>query len=95
MYSINKKINIICKALGYKTRTDILSEINSEKDLTLSKLSERFKMLPETLRFHLNELKKANLVLSKKKKKEVRLSINTKLLEETAEKIRQITSQTN
>ena len=82
MYSINRKMNNVCKALGYKTRTDILYEIQKEGDLTLSELSKRFRMKKETLRFHVDKLKQSQLILSKKKGKYVFLHINNSLFSE-------------
>lgn len=84
MYSINTKYNKIFKAIGYKTRTDILTEIKNDDSLTLTKLLERFKMSRETLRFHIHILKDSGLVTSKHHKNEIFLSLNRPLIKEVS-----------
>ncbi|MHA1550084.1 MAG: winged helix-turn-helix domain-containing protein [Alphaproteobacteria bacterium] len=81
MYSINKDMHTIFKALGYKTRTDILQEIKDNPEMTLSKLSDKFKMSIQTLRFHVQELKNAKLIISRKKNGSVCFIFNKKHLE--------------
>ncbi len=84
MYSVNSKFNKVFKAIGYKTRTDILTELRKDSTLTLSKLSKKFRMSPRTLSFHIKELKNAKVILSKKKKNEVFFKINENLLAEAS-----------
>ncbi len=90
MYSINTNFNQIFKAIGYKTRTDILIEIRKDKDMTLTKLSKKFKMSPRTLSFHIKELKNADIIISRKKKNEVFFSINEIVLNKAVNVLKRI-----
>ncbi len=78
MYSINSDFNKIFKAIGYKTRTDILKEICNVNYMTLSKLAKKFNMSKQTLDFHIKELKTAGIINSKRKDGTVRLIFNRK-----------------
>ena len=80
MYSVNANYNTIFKAIGYKTRTDILREISKDENLSLKKLSEKFKMSKQTLNYHIRELKLANIIKTKRKNRELLLSVNTQVL---------------
>ncbi len=76
MFTVNEKFNTIFKTIGYKTRTDILIEIQKNPNLTLTELSKKFKMSLTTLIFHVQKLKNAKVVKSKRTKKGVMLSLN-------------------
>ncbi|MHA1549843.1 MAG: winged helix-turn-helix domain-containing protein [Alphaproteobacteria bacterium] len=67
MYSINLEMNKIFKVLSYKTRTDILQEIQKDSGMTLSSLARKFKMSKQTLEFHVNILKNVGLLQSRRK----------------------------
>ncbi|MHA1540826.1 MAG: winged helix-turn-helix domain-containing protein [Alphaproteobacteria bacterium] len=75
MYSINTNFNEIFKAISYKTRTDILIEINKNPNLTLTKLSEKFKMSRITLEFHIQKLKSSGMIKSTRRKDGINLSL--------------------
>ncbi len=81
MYSINAEFNKIFKAICYKTRTDILSEIANNKKLTLTDLSKKFKMKIQTLDFHIQKLKDAGLIKSKRKNGSILLVFNKKKID--------------
>ncbi|MHA1541001.1 MAG: winged helix-turn-helix domain-containing protein [Alphaproteobacteria bacterium] len=78
MYSINAEFNKIFKAICYKTRTDILSEIASNNKLTLTELSKKFKMKTQTLDFHIQKLKDVGIIKSKRQKGSILLVFNKK-----------------
>ncbi len=76
MYSINRKFNKIFNAIGYKTRTDILEEISKSETLTLYKLAKKFSMSKQTLKFHIQKLKDAKIITSKRKDNSILLILN-------------------
>ncbi len=76
MYSINKEFNKIFKAIGYKTRTDILYEISKNEKLSLTELSKKFNMNIQTLDFHIQKLKDAGIINSKRKSGSILLILN-------------------
>ncbi|MHA1550143.1 MAG: ArsR/SmtB family transcription factor [Alphaproteobacteria bacterium] len=80
MYLINQDFNTIFKAIGYKTRTDILQEIARDENLCLTKLAKKFKMSKKTLEYHIKELKQAKIILTKRNKNEILLILNRQVL---------------
>ena len=80
MFSINKNFNTIFKAIGYKTRTDILQEIAKDDSLCLTKLAKKFNMSRKTLEYHIKELKSAKIIVTKRNKNEMLLLLNKNVL---------------
>ena len=87
MYESNTDINNAFKALGHKTRTDVMDEIKKNKEgLTLKNLQEIFKIPIKTMFFHVSIMKKAKLFKSRKKNGSIYLILNKKkmkLIEKT------------
>jgi len=81
MFSINSDFNKIFKAICYKTRTDILQELARDNNLTLTKLSKKFKMKISTLEFHVQKLKDVGVIKSKRKDGSVLLIFNRQKIE--------------
>jgi ArsR family transcriptional regulator len=60
-----------CKALGDETRQRILEILQEEGELCVSGLVERFNVSQPTISHHLNFLKQANLVTSRREGKQI------------------------
>ncbi len=83
MYELNSDINNIFKALGHKTRTDLLDIIRNKKDgITLYQLAELFKTPLQTIAFHLAIMKRAKMFKSRKKSGEIYLTIDKKRMKQ-------------
>ncbi len=83
MYGENENINNIFKALGYKTRTDIVRKLSTEKDgLSLKELQDFFKIPIKTLFFHVNILKRAKILKTHKDKGYIFLTVNKSVFNE-------------
>jgi len=65
-----------CKALGDETRQRILEVLQSQGDQCVSDLVELFDVSQPTVSHHLNFLKQANLVTSRREGKQVYYSAN-------------------
>lgn len=64
-------LTAFCKALSDETRQTILQVLQDEGELCVSDLVERFNFSQPTISHHLNFLKQANLVLSRKEGKQI------------------------
>lgn len=60
-----------CKALGDETRQRILEILQEEGDMCVSDLVERFDVSQPTVSHHLNFLRQANLVTSRREGKQI------------------------
>jgi ArsR family transcriptional regulator len=65
-----------CKALGDETRQRILEILQTEGEKCVSDLVELFNVSQPTISHHLNFLKQANLVTSRRDGKQIYYSIN-------------------
>jgi DNA-binding transcriptional ArsR family regulator len=70
---MGEQFNIIafCKALGDETRQKILEILQTEGEMCVSDLVERFHVSQPTISHHLNFLKQANLVTSRRDGKQI------------------------
>ena len=60
-----------CKALGDETRQRILEILQEEGDMCVSDLVDRFNVSQPTISHHLNFLRQANLVTSRREGKQI------------------------
>ncbi|RLJ62033.1 ArsR family transcriptional regulator [Lacinutrix venerupis] len=74
-------MNLLFKALNDDTRRQIL-ELLKEKDRTAGEIADAFNISKPSISHHLDILKRADLVSSKKKGQFVEYSINTSILED-------------
>ena len=74
-------MNLLFKALGDKTRRDIL-ELLKEKDMTAGEISDEFEISKPSISHHLDVLKQANLVTAVKDGQFIIYSLNTTEFEE-------------
>jgi DNA-binding transcriptional ArsR family regulator len=74
-------MNIVFKALNDATRREIL-EMLQKKDLTAGEIAERFHISFPSISHHLDLLKQAQLVTTKKEGQFVYYSINTTVMDE-------------
>ncbi|MEZ4885114.1 MAG: autorepressor SdpR family transcription factor [Chitinophagales bacterium] len=70
------------KALDDPTRRQIL-EMLKDKDLTAGEIADAFEMSKPSISYHLDLLKRADLVVSVKKGQYVTYSLSTSVLEDT------------
>ena len=70
------------KALDDPTRRQIL-EMLKQKDLTAGEIADAFEMSKPSISYHLDLLKRADLVISVKKGQYVTYSLSTSVLEDT------------
>ena len=70
------------KALGDPVRRDILMMLRKEGRLSAGEIAGRFEMTAATISYHLNILKKADLVWEAKVKNFVYYELNTSVVEE-------------
>ncbi|MHA1550137.1 MAG: winged helix-turn-helix domain-containing protein [Alphaproteobacteria bacterium] len=76
--------------MGYKTQTDILEEIKNDENLSLTKLSKKFKMSKQALNYHIRELKLAKLIKTRRSKGEILLILNKQILNKAINNIKNI-----
>ncbi len=74
-------MNIVFKALNDATRREIL-EMLQKKDLTAGEIAEQFHISFPSISHHLDLLKQAQLVTTKKEGQYVYYSINTTVMDE-------------
>jgi DNA-binding transcriptional ArsR family regulator len=74
-------MNIVFKALNDATRREIL-EMLQKKDLTAGEIAEQFHISFPSISHHLDLLKQAQLVTTKKEGQFVYYSINTTVMDE-------------
>lgn len=72
------------KALDDPTRREIL-EMLREKDLTAGEIAEAFNISKPSISYHLDLLRQADLVSSRKKGQFVYYSLNTSVLDEVVQ----------
>jgi ArsR family transcriptional regulator, arsenate/arsenite/antimonite-responsive transcriptional repressor len=78
--------NVTLQALSDPTRRKIL-ELLKKKDLAAGELGKNFEITLPSLSHHLNVLKQADLVSSRRKGQEMIYSLNLSVFEEMAEKL--------
>ena len=74
-------MNIVFKALNDATRRQIL-EMLQKKDLTAGEIAEQFQMSFPSISHHLDLLKQAQLVTTKKEGQFIYYSLNTTVMDE-------------
>lgn len=74
-------MNSVFKALNDPTRRDIL-ELLKDGDLTAGEISDRFGFSKPTISHHLDLLRQAELVLSRKEGQFIYYSLNTTVIDE-------------
>jgi DNA-binding transcriptional ArsR family regulator len=80
---LNMKIQIVFEALSDSTRRRILELLN-KRDLTVAEIASHFEITGASLSHHLNKLKAAELVTSKRQGQQVIYSIHTTVFEDMA-----------
>jgi ArsR family transcriptional regulator, repressor of sdpIR and other operons len=75
-------LNLLFKALRDPTRRRIL-EMLKERDLTVGEISEAFDMTTPSISYHLDLLKRAQLVSARKNGQFVTYSLETTVLDES------------
>ncbi|MHA1540513.1 MAG: ArsR/SmtB family transcription factor [Alphaproteobacteria bacterium] len=83
----------VFKALGYYRRIKILKKINDSKLKTTTSifLSKELGIPKESMRFHLNELVKANLIKKEKRKSlYIYISVNLDLIKQTQQAMKEL-----
>ncbi len=80
-YTNFKLVNSIFKALNDKTRRDIL-EMLQEKDMAAGEIADRFHISWPSISHHLDLLRQADLVRTKKEGQFVYYSLNTTVVDE-------------
>jgi ArsR family transcriptional regulator, arsenate/arsenite/antimonite-responsive transcriptional repressor len=79
--SNSKDMNTVFKALNDSTRREIL-EMLKKKDMTAGEIVEKFNVSGPTISHHLDLLKQADLVSSKKNGQFIYYSLNTTVFDE-------------
>ncbi|MGI8892974.1 MAG: autorepressor SdpR family transcription factor [Bacteroidia bacterium] len=74
-------MNLLFKALGDKTRREIL-ELLKKKDMTAGEIADEFNITKPSISHHLDILKQANLVSAGKNGQFITYSLNTTEFEE-------------
>jgi len=74
-------MNIVFKALNDATRREIL-EMLQKKDLTAGEIADKFRISFPSISHHLDLLKQAQLVTTKKEGQYVYYSLNTTVMDE-------------
>ncbi len=74
-------MNIVFKALNDATRREIL-EMLQKKDLTAGQIADKFRISFPSISHHLDLLKQAQLVTTKKEGQYVYYSLNTTVMDE-------------
>ena len=82
-------MNIIFKALNDATRREIL-EMLQKKDLTAGEIADKFKISFPSISHHLDLLKQAQLVTTKKEGQYVYYSLNTTVMDDILKWIMQL-----
>jgi ArsR family transcriptional regulator, arsenate/arsenite/antimonite-responsive transcriptional repressor len=75
------EMNIVFKALNDATRREIL-EMLQKKDLTAGEIADNFRISFPSISHHLDLLKQAQLVTTKKEGQYVYYSLNTTVMDE-------------
>ena len=79
-------LNVTLQALSDPTRRRIL-ELLKKKDMAAGELGKNFDITLPSLSHHLNVLKQADLVSSRRRGQEIIYSLNLSVFEEMAEKL--------
>ena len=87
-------MNIVFKALNDPTRRGIL-EMLQEKDLTAGEIAQKFNISFPSISHHLDLLKQAQLVTTKKEGQYVYYSLNTTVMDEIVKWLMQFKSGKN
>lgn len=77
------KIQTVFEALSDENRRKIL-ELLKKKDMSVNELAENFEITGASLSHHLNKLKSAELVLTKRLGQQIIYSIHTSVFEDFA-----------
>ena len=85
-------MNALFKALNDQTRREIL-EILQQKDLSAGEIAEKFHMSWPSISHHLDLLKQAKLVSSRKEGQYVYYSLNTTVMDEIMKWLMQFKSK--
>jgi ArsR family transcriptional regulator len=87
-------MNIVFKALNDATRREIL-EMLHKKDLTAGEIADKFRMSFPSISHHLDLLKQAQLVTTKKEGQYVYYSLNTTVMDEIVKWLLQFKTKKN
>ena len=87
-------MNLLFKALNYKTRRDIL-EMLKDVDLTAGDIADKFDMTKPSISHHLSLLKQAKLVVDIRKGQFIYYSLNTTVMDDIAKWFVQFNSKSN
>lgn len=87
-------MNTIFKALNDSTRRKILHMLR-EQDMTAGEIADAFQISKPSISHHLDLLKRADLVMCERKGQFLIYSLNTTVLEETANWLLDLMSKTD
>ena len=87
-------MNIVFKALNDATRRQIL-EMLQKQDLTAGEIAEQFQMSFPSISHHLDLLKQAQLVTTKKEGQFIYYSLNTTVMDEIVKWLLQFKTKKN
>ena len=90
----NIEMNIVFKALNDSTRRAIL-EMLQKKDMTAGDIADKFKISFPSISHHLDLLKQAQLVTTKKEGQYVFYSLNTTVMDEIVKWLMQFKPKKN
>ena len=88
------EMNIVFKALNDATRRTIL-EMLQKRDLTAGEIAEQFQMSFPSISHHLDLLKQAQLVTTKKEGQFIYYSLNTTVMDEIVKWLLQFKTKKN
>ncbi len=83
------KIQVVFEALADENRRKIL-DLLKKKEMSVGELGEKFDISGASLSHHLNKLKAADLVISRRKGQNIYYSIHTTVFEDVAQSLIQI-----
>ena len=87
-------MNIVFKALNDSTRRSIL-ELLQKKDMTAGEIADKFNISFPSISHHLDLLKQASLVTTKKEGQYVYYSLNTTVMDEIVKWLMQFKTKKN
>ncbi|HZV13348.1 MAG TPA: autorepressor SdpR family transcription factor [Candidatus Kapabacteria bacterium] len=87
-------MNVLFKALGDKTRRDILQMLR-KKDMSAGEIADAFNISKPSISYHLDLLRQANLVVSVKKGQFIYYSLNTTEIDEIITWLYNFSDKTN
>lgn len=78
------KLQVVFEAFSDPQRRRILDLLKKSDELSVKEISEHFELTGATLSHHLNKLKSADLVISKRRGQQIFYRVHTSVLEDFA-----------